>query len=158
MTPSLLLFILRVLMGVVMFAFLAYMLITLRRDLRQQTPIPALPPRAQLVVQRGIGDQVAYPLEDINLIGRAADNTIVFSDELVSAHHARVSYVSGQQWWLEDLASRNGTQVNGMPVEQPLVVTDGDEIIFGAVTCELTVEKLDAIQDLPQLDTDCEDR
>ncbi|MGD8634401.1 MAG: FHA domain-containing protein, partial [Anaerolineales bacterium] len=82
----------------------------------------------------------SYPLDNLNLIGRAADNTIVLDDEIVSAHHARLSYLSDRQWWLEDLGSRNGTAVNAVPVDEPLAVTDGDTISFGNVEFRLVVE------------------
>ena len=75
----------------------------------------------------------------VNMIGRAADNTIVLSDERVSAHHARITFTGGQ-WVLEDLGSRNGTFVNELPLEGPLVVALEDRIQIGSVILELTQE------------------
>ena len=140
MNPALVLLALRLLMGVALIGFLAYILITLRQDLQHHTPqITAVPP-ARLVIEGGGTDEAIFPLQSINLIGRAADNTIRLDAEVVSAHHARLSYLSGWQWWLEDLGSRNGTTVNGIPVEGPIVVTEGDQIAFGTVECVLVVE------------------
>ncbi len=140
MSPGLILLSLRVFMGVALFGFLVFTLIMLRRDLRQRSSSPAAVPAARLVIQKELPEARSYPLDDINLIGRAADNTIVLEDEVVSAHHARLSYLSGNQWWLEDLGSRNGTSVNGLPVDQPLAVTGGDQIVFGTVNCQLIVD------------------
>ncbi|MDF1500672.1 MAG: FHA domain-containing protein [Anaerolineales bacterium] len=153
MNPGLLLLILRILMGVFLFGFLVFVLITLRRDLRQQAPQHVMIPPARLILHRDGTEPLEFPLELINLIGRAADNTIMLEDEVVSAHHARLSYVSGRQWWLEDLGSRNGTLVNGLPVEQPLVVTDGDRITFGTVECELAVEGVAHAEKLTHAET-----
>jgi len=55
---------------------------------------------------------------------------------MVSAYHARISHQGGQ-WWLEDLGSRNGTHLNEIPVEQPLVVIFGDRIRVGRVVLQL---------------------
>jgi pSer/pThr/pTyr-binding forkhead associated (FHA) protein len=139
MSPSLLLLFVRIVMGAVLFGFLIYLLVTLRQDLKQQAPRLSTVPSARLVFNNDPLEGVSYSLENVNLIGRAADNTIKLDHDLVSAHHARLSYLSGLQWWLEDLGSRNGTIVNGIKVDQPLAVTDGDEITFGTVGCTLVV-------------------
>lgn len=140
MSPGLVLLALRLLMGVALLGFLAYILLTLRRDLQHHAPQMAAVPPARLVIKGGGTDEVTFPLQSINLIGRAADNTIQLDADVVSAHHARLSYLSGWQWWLEDLGSRNGTSVNGIPVEGPIAITEGDRISFGTVECVLEVE------------------
>jgi hypothetical protein len=139
MSPGLLLLILRILMGALLFGFLVFLLVTLRQDLKQQAPLLSTVPSARLLLKDDSMEEVSFRLENVNLIGRAADNTIKLDHDLVSAHHARLSYLSGLQWWLEDLGSRNGTIVNGIQIDQPLAVTDGDEIIFGTVECMLAV-------------------
>lgn len=140
MSPGLVLLILRVLSGVSLFGFLIVILAFQRQDLKQLSPRPVVMPAAHLVLTTGSEGGTSFQLENINLIGRAADNTIVLEDEIVSAHHARLSYLSGRQWWLEDLGSRNGTTVNAMPVDEPLAVTEGDTISFGSVEFRLVVE------------------
>ncbi len=77
-----------------------------------------------------------HRLKAINLIGRAADNTIVLPDERVSAHHGRITF-SGGQWLLEDLGSRNGTFVNDLPLDGPMVVTLDDRVQVGSIILEL---------------------
>ncbi len=143
MSPGLLLLILRIMMGMALFVFLIVTLLILRQDLRRQIAQPIFIPTARLVLSSERFGSGVFPLSNLDLIGRAADNTIVLNDEVVSAHHARLSYLSGWQWWLEDLGSRNGTRVNGIPVEQPVAVTDGDEITFGTVVCQLVVDGSD---------------
>jgi pSer/pThr/pTyr-binding forkhead associated (FHA) protein len=89
-----------------------------------------------LLAIEGEDVQGVYDLEEMNLIGRAADNTIQLDESTVSAYHARLSFNQGQ-WWLEDLGSRNGTYLNDIVVEEPLVVTYGDEIQFGKARYQL---------------------
>jgi pSer/pThr/pTyr-binding forkhead associated (FHA) protein len=38
----------------------------------------------------------------------------------------------GQQWWLEDLNSRNGTLLNDVPLHEATVVSPGDIITIGS--------------------------
>jgi pSer/pThr/pTyr-binding forkhead associated (FHA) protein len=143
MSPGLLLLILRIMMGAALIVFLVVILLILRQDLHRNKTQPTFIPSARLILTSGSSGKKIFELSNLDLIGRAADNTIVLNEEAVSAHHARLSYLSGWQWWLEDLGSRNGTSVNSIPVEQPLAVTNGDEIAFGTVVCELVVEGSD---------------
>ncbi|MFU8774027.1 MAG: FHA domain-containing protein, partial [Anaerolineales bacterium] len=48
------------------------------------------------------------------------------------AQHARLSF-HHNQWWIEDMGSKNGTFLNQQFVATPLVVTSGDELLFGQV-------------------------
>ncbi|MDR0871511.1 MAG: FHA domain-containing protein, partial [Planctomycetaceae bacterium] len=49
------------------------------------------------------------------MLGRATENTISFLDDRCSRFHAKI-YYEGGQWFLQDLGSRNGTYLDGMPV------------------------------------------
>jgi len=136
MTPAQALLAIRVLLAIVLYLFLAWLLVTQWRDLRQARQTMDAAPPARMVTIEGMPPDMAFNLEAVNDIGRAADNSIRLDDETVSIHHARIFY-SGGQWWLEDLASRNGTDVNDLRVEEPLVVAYGDEIRFGRVRVRL---------------------
>jgi len=48
----------------------------------------------------------------------------------ISARHARLSY-HHNQWWLEDLGSRNGILLNQVRLQMPTVVTSEDEFLCG---------------------------
>ncbi len=136
MTPSLLMLILRLAAAAALLAFLGTILVYLRRDLHgKASENPALP--AVFLVGSFDGELHRFPLRHLELVGRAADSTVVVADETVSAHHARLSFMGGHQWWLEDLGSRNGTMVNGVALEEPLAVTVGDEIGFGRVSFKI---------------------
>ena len=63
-------------------------------------------------------------------IGRTADNDVCFSDSKVSKHHAKI-IEEGGHFRLVDLASTNGTYVNGKMVRQPVMIYPDDTIRFG---------------------------
>ena len=66
----------------------------------------------------------------ITSLGRANTNVIPMADSAVSLEHALITRRNGF-WWLEDLHSRNGTHLNGQPIETPVVITGGDIIAVG---------------------------
>ncbi len=65
-------------------------------------------------------------------LGRDPHNDIYLENETVSAHHACLCYHHGQ-WWLEDLASTNGTTLNKEEVKTPTIIIGDDEIHCGKV-------------------------
>ena len=70
------------------------------------------------------------------IIGRDEGCDLSIPDRQVSRHHARIR-LEGDQYLLEDLGSKNGTFANGLEVDQPHVLRDGDEIQI-ALCCKLT--------------------
>src|SRR5438094_949539 len=87
---------------------------------------------ACLVVTREEADLVTHELtRDIITIGSTPLNHIVIDDPGVSAQHAIVARVAGS-YWLKDLGSTNGTQVNGVSISDA-ELKNGDKIQFGTV-------------------------
>jgi pSer/pThr/pTyr-binding forkhead associated (FHA) protein len=87
---------------------------------------------ARLVLNREEADLVTHELtHDIVTIGSAPLNHIVIDDPAVSAQHAILARV-GDSYWLKDLHSTNGTQVNGISISGA-ELNDGDKIQFGSV-------------------------
>lgn len=72
-----------------------------------------------------------FPLLPLTTIGRASSNTIVLDNGYVSTEHAIITR-RGDQWWLEDLDSSNGTLLNEMPLAEPAVISVGDVIAIGS--------------------------
>jgi predicted component of type VI protein secretion system len=66
------------------------------------------------------------------LIGRAEDSDLVISDRTVSRHHASLIHYDDGGWVIRDLGSKNGTRVNGVPVDVEAAIEPGDELGFGA--------------------------
>jgi hypothetical protein len=136
MTPAQILLAIRIALAIVLYVFLGWLLYIQWKDLKATRDVSDSAPAARVVAVDGVPAGVAFSLEALNEVGRAADNNIRLEDETVSSHHARIFYHGGQ-WWLEDLASRNGTDVNDLAVEEPLVVAYGDEIRFGRIRLRL---------------------
>lgn len=66
---------------------------------------------------------------DRTIIGRDLDCDIVLPDRLVSRHHAQIVWDARTRVYVvEDLHSKNGTFINGLELNGPHVLEDGDEI------------------------------
>lgn len=84
--------------------------------------------RPVLVVSEGeLAGQRWTLTDDEVLIGRGGDSTIVLPERPVSRHHLKILYRDGR-YFLEDLASKNGTFLNGQQVQGTVPLLDGDEI------------------------------
>jgi hypothetical protein len=70
------------------------------------------------------------------LIGRGADAAIRLDDDYVSTRHARIA-ASGDQWFVEDLGSTNGTYIGNARLTQPTTLTLGTQIRIGKTVLEL---------------------
>lgn len=68
---------------------------------------------------------------DEAVIGRSTRCHVTVADRFMSRRHARLFKV-GDDWQVEDLGSRNGTFVNGRPVEGATAVGVGDVITLSA--------------------------
>jgi hypothetical protein len=81
------------------------------------------------------GEQLRrHSLDGDCLLGRDPDSCTLSlpQDASVSRNHAQVNYVN-ERWWIQDLDSRNGTQINGLPLPAPggSPLSDQDEIQLG---------------------------
>lgn len=76
-----------------------------------------------------LGDQ---PL----LLGRADDSTLVLTDDYASERHARLS-ARGDDWYLEDLGSTNGTYLDRAKVTTSVRVPLNTPIRIGKTVIEL---------------------
>ncbi len=132
MNPAVLMLITRVLLALLLYAFLAALLIFLWRDFRREDEPEESVPDAHLRVVAGPERGRVFPLRRENTIGRSAENDISLPVETVSARHAKIRFRKGS-WWLEDLGSRNGTLLNQSAVEQPAALSTGDRIDVGQV-------------------------
>lgn len=69
-----------------------------------------------------------WPLDaDEMIIGRGGECHIVLPERQVSRHHVRITH-DASGYYLHDLGSRNGTHLNGLPVQGSVKLQDGDEI------------------------------
>jgi DNA-binding winged helix-turn-helix (wHTH) protein len=73
-----------------------------------------------------------------SIIGRDPGAAVFIDDASVSRRHARI-LVSDDGATLEDLGSKNGTQVQEKRIEAPVPLTDGDQIRVGSVALTLRI-------------------
>ena len=84
-----------------------------------------------LVMRRGPLQNQLFQLERAVVnIGRDLANDIAIRDSQVSRFHLRLT-LQGQDYFLEDLASSNGTVVNGIQASGRTRLKDGDVITLG---------------------------
>ncbi len=151
---DLLLFLVRLLFSALLYVFLGAVLILLWRDVksatRHQVTLTVQERSAQLRVLRGnngLTEGAIVRLAPFTTLGRADTNTIAIADPYASGDHALLAWRSGQ-WWLEDRDSRNGTLLNEIPIEEPLVISHGDVIGIGQIRfkfelCDMTETEAD---------------
>ncbi|HHY07504.1 MAG: FHA domain-containing protein [Lawsonella sp.] len=70
------------------------------------------------------------------LLGRADDSTLVLNDDYASGHHARF-IPRGDDWYLEDLGSTNGTFLDHDRVTTAVKVPLGTPVRVGKTVIEL---------------------
>ena len=64
------------------------------------------------------------------LIGRNKNCDIVLNGKYISGQHVRIWYEKGE-WYLEDLGSRNGTEINGQRIRNCVMLDPQDKIVIG---------------------------
>ncbi|MGQ0479571.1 MAG: FHA domain-containing protein FhaB/FipA [Pseudonocardia sp.] len=91
----------------------------------------------QLIVTQGAlaGTRVSLDAKPI-MLGRADDSTLVLDDDYASTRHARLS-LQGEEWYVEDLGSTNGTYLDRAKVSGPTRVPLGVPIRIGKTVIEL---------------------
>jgi hypothetical protein len=106
---------------------------------------PAAPPRQgsnpHTVVQHGdepvqagfnfwlMDKESVYPLNiGLNTIGRSPENDVVVQDAYISRRHCAILVHAGDGCELHDIASKNGTYLNGRKLAGPTTLSPGDEI------------------------------
>ncbi len=74
------------------------------------------------------GKSFLHPVERESLIiGRSATVDLHVPDRFLSRRHARLFFDQGC-WWIEDLASRNGSWINGRRIDRPTEFGAGDRV------------------------------
>ncbi|MHC4788579.1 MAG: FHA domain-containing protein, partial [Planctomycetota bacterium] len=86
---------------------------------------------AHLLVSKGEQEGARVPLQRVTCIGRGLDMDVRLDDLTVSKRHARVLSNERGEFILEDLASSNGTYLNGQQVTTKKL-NEGDEIRIGS--------------------------
>ena len=101
---------------------------------------PAKRPRGaptHVAIVEGANEGESVSLDEAPiLIGRGSDAAIRLDDDYVSTRHARIA-TSGDQWFVEDLGSTNGTYIGSHRLTQPTTLQLGSKVRIGKTTLEL---------------------
>jgi len=127
-------------MAALLYAFLGWAIFILWRDLKRQGElIAARQPPPLILSTDSDGPPLTrhYTAPEV-ILGREPSCDFPINDQTVSAHHARLSYRQNQ-WWVEDMASTNGTYLNGESVTSPVVITHGDTLRLGQVGVKIAI-------------------
>jgi pSer/pThr/pTyr-binding forkhead associated (FHA) protein len=127
-------FALRLLLTISLYAFLGWAFFCLWRDIRLQGTLLAsrkVPP-ISLTLQRDNSDpqDLRFIQPEVTIGRDPSCECPISDDEALSTRHARLAY-HHSQWWLEDLDSTNGTNLNQEKLKLPTVVMSGDEFSCG---------------------------
>ncbi len=111
-----------------------------RQERRAKKAKPAKPRRGvptQVVILEGGNKGESISLDHAPLlIGRGNDAAIRLDDDYVSTRHARIAS-SGEQWYVEDLGSTNGTYIGPTRITQATALQLGTQIRIGKTIMEL---------------------
>jgi len=116
---------------------------TPRQPKQKQKAAPAKPRKAPrgvpttLKIVDGPNAGQSVPLGDGPiLLGRGTDAAIRLDDDYVSTRHARFA-TNGEQWFVEDLGSTNGTYLGSQRITAPIPIGLGIQVRLGKTIVEL---------------------
>ncbi|NOH02990.1 MAG: FHA domain-containing protein [Chloroflexi bacterium] len=133
---------LRFVTALALYGFLGWILYYLYREVQRQSYTLAnrRVPGISIMVRQGGGATLKHFAQPEITLGRDPGCDVPLVDDTVSARHAQLVYHHGQ-WWLEDLASTNGTLLNEAVITMPTVITSGDEIRCGATRLSISLSE-----------------
>jgi hypothetical protein len=102
---------------------------------RSRKPARGVPTKLQVVSGPNAGQSVPLSDQPI-LLGRGTDASIRLDDDYVSTRHARFA-TNGEQWFVEDVGSTNGTYLGSQRITSPVPVGLGIQVRLGKTIVEL---------------------
>ena len=139
---GIILLVLRIAMSATLYILLGWAFWLMWRTLKQETFFLSTRKAATLSLEL---DTPGFALQKLSftdghvVIGRDPDCEYVLADETISARHIRFAYHHGQ-WWVEDLGSRNGTELNNAALTTPTILVHGDTVKCGKSTFKIILE------------------
>ncbi len=102
---------------------------------KARKPARGTPTKLQIVSGPNAGQSVPLGDKPI-LLGRGTDAAIRLDDDYVSTRHARFA-TNGEQWFVEDLGSTNGTYLGSQRLTAPTPIGIGIAVRLGKTIVEL---------------------
>ncbi len=89
----------------------------------------------ELLIQSSDGQSKTYQLTgDRVTLGRSSTTELCFADDAGLSRQHMALERDGNEWTVQDLGSKNGTQVNNIPLKGKLKLKSGDRITAGHLT------------------------
>jgi phosphoserine phosphatase RsbU/P len=86
----------------------------------------------EILIQSSEGQNRTYPLTgDRVTLGRSSTTELCFADDAGLSRQHMALERDGNDWTVQDLGSKNGTQVNNIPLKGKLKLKSGDRITAG---------------------------
>ena len=98
--------------GVVLSAGFTFIALKNEKKIGQSKPAPSV----LVKVKQGQAQGSMMRFTKTFLIGRHQDNDLQIKDDCVSRSHVEIRF-DGEQWWVRDLGSANGTYLDGLRIE-----------------------------------------
>ncbi len=127
-------FVLRLVIILLLYVFVGWIGYSIFMDLRKgvyEKDRPVIPPMSLTATLGELTQSKQFTIPEIT-IGRDPANPFHLPDSTISLRHLKLSY-HNNQWWAEDLDSTNGSYLNDLEIESPVVLTNGDELRLGQI-------------------------
>jgi phosphoserine phosphatase RsbU/P len=86
----------------------------------------------EILIQGSDGQSKTYQLNgDKITLGRSSTTELCFADDAGLSRQHMALQREGEDWYVQDLGSKNGTQVNNIPLKGKLKLKSGDRITAG---------------------------
>ena len=134
--------ILRIVMIAILYAFIIWIFVAIWKSLKLMSKSDTLLLVPEITLSCQFPDEISersFRSSPISL-GRDPNSDMVLDHPTVSANHSQIFFKSNQ-WWVQDNHSTNGTKVNQVMVEAPMVLTSGDEIHCGQLSITVSITK-----------------
>ncbi len=95
------------------------------------------------------GEKVYSLAVGVNSVGRLPDNSVVIRDECVSRRHCAIVVHRSGHCELHDVASKNGTVLNGSRIHAPTRLRPGDKIALCTRSIVFLVQEEEVKADHP---------
>ncbi|MCB2202798.1 FHA domain-containing protein [bacterium] len=131
---------LRLIIILLLYVFLGWIgyaiIMDLRKNaLKQEQDI--VPPLTIETVSDEVALSKQFSVPEVT-IGRDPANIFSLEDSTISLRHLKLAF-HHHQWWAEDLESTNGSYLNGIKIDSPVVLTDGDKLRLGKVLLTINI-------------------
>lgn len=133
---------LRIAMTVALYSLLGWVFWLMWRTLKQETLFLSARKAEPLTLELNspaTQPQIFHFSDGDIIIGRDPDCECVLADDTISARHIRFAY-HHRQWWVEDLGSRNGTELNDAALVTPTILIHGDTVRCGKSSLKIILE------------------